>query len=250
MAKNNPKYDKAEFLDSIKLEKFDINQYYGVETDKNQLYFHFTVSGYGIKGDMDWWRKDKRKVAACMIIDYDGVPHQLFSTRFWAHHLGVSENIFKKYLDEKDITKDNKGRIINNLFLNQNSIGIELDTWGPLMEADKKYYPVRWNKELEKYVPNFRIKPINKSQVLFLPQPYRGFRTFEKFSDEQIEKARQICYYCNEKYGIPLKFNEKMFEVSKDALNGSPGIWSHSSVRPDKCDIMPQPEFIQMLKSL
>lgn len=253
MAKSKAKYDKAQFLDSIVLEKFDTNQYYGGESDvceKRQLYFHFTVSGFGTKGDIEWWRQDPRKVAVCIIVDYDGIPHQLFGMRFWAHHLGVPEQAFVKHLDEKDIVKDKKGRILNNLHLNRQSIGIELDTWGALMEVDGKYYPVRWNRDAGKYNADLRVKPIPKSNVLSLPNGYRGFKFFEKFSDKQIETARNICYYVNEKFGIPLTYNERMFDVTKEALLGTPGIWSHTSVRSDKSDIMPQPEFIQMLKSL
>jgi hypothetical protein len=253
MATKKAKYDKAAFLDSIVSEKFDTNQYYGSESDiceKRQLFFHFTVSGFGTKGDIEWWRQDKRKVAACIIVDYEGVPHQLYGMRFWAHHLGISEQVFVKYLDESELIKDKQGRILNNLHLNRHSIAIELDTWGALMETDGNYYPVRWNRDLNRFMPDIRIKPVPKKQVLTLAHPYRDFKFFERFSDAQIETSRQICYYCNEKYGIPLTFNERMFDVTKGALLGTPGIWSHTSVRPDKSDIMPQPEFIQMLKSL
>lgn len=250
MAAKNKNYDKGEFLDSIVLEKFDTNQYYPEETPKKQLYFHFTVSGYGSKGDIDWWRKDPRKVAAHIIVDYDGVPHQLYGMRFWAHHLGISDKVFLKNLPKDKIIRNGKNQIVNNSMLNKHSIAIELDTWGPLLESDKKFYPVRFNRNDGKWHPDYRIKPIHNKNVLELVQPYRGFKFFEKFSPAQIDKAREICYYVNEKYGIPLDYHENMFEVSAEALLGEPGIWSHTSVRPDKFDIMPQPEFIKMLKEL
>jgi hypothetical protein len=41
-----------------------------------------------------------------------------------------------------------------------------------------------------------------------------------------------------------------MFDVSKEALSGESGIWSHTSFRSDKSDIHPQGELIKMLKSL
>ena len=40
------------------------------------------------------------------------------------------------------------------------------------------------------------------------------------------------------------------FEANPLTLNGYPGIWSHTSIRNDKSDISPQPNMIQMLKSL
>ena len=41
-----------------------------------------------------------------------------------------------------------------------------------------------------------------------------------------------------------------MWEVSAEALKGKQGVWSHTSFRFDKSDIHPQPEIIEMLKSL
>ena len=41
-----------------------------------------------------------------------------------------------------------------------------------------------------------------------------------------------------------------MWDVSKNALTGKPGVWSHTSYRFDKSDIHPQQEVIDMLKSL
>lgn len=40
------------------------------------------------------------------------------------------------------------------------------------------------------------------------------------------------------------------FEFNPLTLTGYPGIWSHTNIRPDKGDISPQPNLIQMLKSL
>ena len=41
-----------------------------------------------------------------------------------------------------------------------------------------------------------------------------------------------------------------MWDVSKDALLGTPGIYTHNSYRRDKTDISPQPNMINMLRSL
>jgi len=243
-------YNKGELLDSILLEKFEAAQYYAEESTKKQVYLHFTVSGFGVKGDVEWWRKDPKKVATHFIVDYDGVIHQLFSTRFWAHHLGIKDDFFRKILGEQFLIISPKGNTLNNHILNKESIAIEIDTWGPLMESKGKFYPIKWDMTEKKYVPNTNIQPIKDSNVLVLDTPYRGFKHYEKFSEAQIHSVEMMLYYFNEKYGIPLTYNEDMFDVSKKALTGEPGIWSHSSVRADKFDIMPQPEIIAMLKSL
>ncbi len=41
-----------------------------------------------------------------------------------------------------------------------------------------------------------------------------------------------------------------MFETNKQALNGYHGVFTHVSYREDKSDCHPQPELIQMLKSI
>ena len=38
------------------------------------------------------------------------------------------------------------------------------------------------------------------------------------------------------------------YNKSDEAKSGTPGVWSHTSFRPDKSDVHPQPELIQMLK--
>ena len=40
------------------------------------------------------------------------------------------------------------------------------------------------------------------------------------------------------------------FELNTDALKGTAGIWSHTSVRKDKSDMHPQMEVTAMLKTL
>jgi hypothetical protein len=201
-------------------------------------------------GDIDRGRKDPKKVATHFIVDYDGVIHQLFSTRFWCHHLGVKDDFFRKILGEEHLIISPKNNILNNHILNKESIGIEIDSWGPLLENNGKLYPIKWDLDLRRYMPNTNIKPISQDHILKLDKPYRGYTYFEKFSKAQIKSVEMMLFYFNEKYGIPLTYNSDMFEVSKKALLGTPGIWSHSSVRADKYDIMPQPEMIAMLKSL
>ena len=41
-----------------------------------------------------------------------------------------------------------------------------------------------------------------------------------------------------------------MFHVSMSALKGVSGIYGHCSFRPDKTDIHPQPDMIEMLEKI
>ena len=73
---------------------------------------------------------------------------------------------------------------------------------------------------------------------------------YQKYTAAQIEKTRQVLVFFNEKYNIPLDYNEDIWDVTERALKGEPGIFTHNSVRIDKTDVHPQPELIKMLESL
>ena len=60
------------------------------------------------------------------------------------------------------------------------------------------------------------------------------------------ELVRELCA----RHDIPTAYNPDMWELSKRALTGTPGIFAHCSYRTDKSDIHPQPEMLTMLKSL
>lgn len=239
---NNIEKEELEKLDLNKIisVNFPHDRYYRNITKKNKIVLHHTVSGRGVKGDINWWKTDRRRIATALIIDWKGDKYQLFSSKYWAHHLGVSNSIFYDYG-------------INNMTnkkLNQSSIGIEIDAWGGLVRSNRNWYPAKWDKDLSKYIANKSLKPIDSNNVAIFPDGYRGFYGFEKYTDEQIESVRKLLIYWNEVYKIPLDYNDDMWDVSKNALNGKSGIWSHTSFRPDKSDCYPDERLIEMLKSL
>jgi N-acetyl-anhydromuramyl-L-alanine amidase AmpD len=218
---------KLNLNDIISVD-FPDNQYFKEQTDKKQIIIHHTVSGQGVDGDISWWRSTADRVGTAIIIGWDGKIYQCFSTKYWAHHIGLNAS--------------------NNKELNMASIGVEIDAWGGLIRTNRLWYPAKWDENLKQYVANTAIKPIQNVQVY--EQGYRGFYGFEKYTDAQIEATRQLLVFWGEKYKIPLTYNAMMFDVSQEALSGKSGIWSHTSFRSDKSDIHPQPELIQMLKSL
>lgn len=185
---------------------------------KKQIYLHHTVSGSdSVEGDIAWWNENKDRVATAYIIRGDGAIFRVFEDKFWAHHLGL--------------------KLSQNTALNRGSIGIELDNAGQL-----KY-------DKGQYISSFgRIIPADKVQ--FYQKPFRGFNYFEKYSDAQIAALKELLLDLNKRYNIPLKYNEDMWDISQNALNGKTGVYSHVSVRKDKSDCHPQPELIEMLKTL
>ena len=164
-----------------------------------------------------------------MIIDSQGIPYQLYGSQFWGHHLGI--------------------RGSENYWRNRNSIGIELDAWGGLMKKDSKWHAAKWDKVKRQNLPNLNVT-IPSEKIQFYPDSFRGYYAFERYTEAQIEILRHLLLYWGAKYEIPLDYNKDMWGISQKALQGEPGIWSHTSFRLDKSDAHPQPELIMMLKGL
>ena len=216
-------------LSKIKAVDFPEDQYYPIETKKNQICLHHTVSGPGINGDVNTWLGDTAHVGTTFIIDREGVAYQLFSSKYWIHHLGVTKDILTQY-GFADLQS-------RNVMLNQGSIGFELDNWGFLTKgADGKFRAAYGN--------------VVDVPVQEYPNLFRGQRYYEKYTDAQLQTTGELLLYFHNKFGIPMDYNESMWDMSKDALSGKPGIWAHVSYRPDKSDLHPQKEVIDMLKIL
>jgi N-acetyl-anhydromuramyl-L-alanine amidase AmpD len=206
--------------------KLTDNQYYKTEQPKKIIVLHHTVSGKGVAGDVNWWNNTPDRIATSFIVEREKGVYQVFDEKYWAHHLGITASTLKQY-----------GSSVSNQRLNQLSIGIEIDSWGGLTKGgDGNWYAGKIC--------------IEKSNVQEYPKGFRGFYAFEKYTKKQIADVKQLLLYLNKKYEIPLKYNPEMWEVSRKALVGTHGVFSHVSYRPDKSDCHPQPELIEMLKSL
>lgn len=224
-----PKLD----LSKINFVGMDDNEYIRVQTDKKQIYLHHTAGRSSGVRCINHWNNDKRgRVATCVVISgkdaqlsKDGEICQAFSSRYWAYHLGVKSEIFKAYG-------------VPYQLLDKISIGVEICNWGYLYEKDGKYY---------NYV-NIEV-PID--EVTILDKPYKGKTFWHKYTNAQIESVRQLLVFWRERYNIDITYNEcDMWEISKRALRGSNGLFTHNSVRPTKMDIYPCPRLIKMLKEL
>lgn len=223
--------DKS-FLNDIVSVDFPDSQYYRVKHPKKQVVIHHTASGKGVNGDFTSWLSNPQRIATCLIIDREGVIHQCYSSSFWGHHLGVKQSFLKAY--------DFADWYNRNTKLNQESIAVELDAWGGLEYREGKFYA--W--------PNNFEQEVEPNAICLYESGYRGYLAYERYTDKQIETLRNLLLLWNERYSIPLDYKEDMWDVSRDALSGEPGVWSHVSYRNDKSDCHPQPELINMLKNL
>ena len=212
-------------LNKIQRIKFSDNQFVKEETDKKQIVLHHTVSGDNIQAIANYWNQNKVRVATCIIISRDGTPYQLFSSKYWAYHLGVKKQKFT-----------NRG--LEYVPLDKHSIGIEIANWGGLIKKDGKFY-------------NCYAGEVDKSSVYTFDNGFRQFKYYEKYTPAQIQTVKELCEYWHIRYNIPLQYSEQdMWNVSDKALSMYSGIFSHTSYRKDKTDICPQPLITSMLRGL
>lgn len=222
--------DLPQMLKSkTKIIKFPSNQYYKEVHDKNQIVLHHTVSdGSVAKGDIQTWLNTTSRVATSIIITENGIIHQCFDPKYWAHALGLKRSYLK--------TKGFKDYLYRNKKLNQAAIQIEIDSLGPV---NSKGHSVHYGRALR------------ADDIQTYDKPYRGYKYYEKYTDSALETTYYLLKNLSEVYEIdPCYKGEEMWNVSQRALSGENGIWTHTSYRDDKSDCHPQPELIQILDSL
>ena len=213
---------------NLKQIDFPITQYLREEHPKKQIYLHHTAGRSNGENTFKWWASNPERVATCVCISglgaVDGQIVQGYSSKYWAYHLGIKRSVFDAY-----------GVPYTNL--DKYSIGIEICNWGQLSFTGGKFY-------------NYVGGEVPEKEVIKLDVPYKRHIYFHNYTDAQIESVRQLLVLWNQRYGIPLKYNEDIWTVTQRALRGEAGVFTHNSVRADKVDIYPHPKMIQMLKSL
>lgn len=208
----------------MNIKQVDFTNYKNEVTTKIQIYLHHTAGGPNAENVFKYWQSDATPVATCVVIARDGQIVQGFPSEKWAYHLGLTNQIFA----------NNKIPYRN---LDKNSIGIEICAWGGLTKNGSKYY-------------NYVNGEVPQSEVSELTTEFKGYKYYHKYTDEQINSIKMLLLLWHDKYNIPIVYNESMWAICKDALQGKPGLYTHVSVRNDKSDTFPQKELIAMLKSL
>ena len=229
----------AELLNKITLSPLTTDQYVNESADKYQIYLHHTAGSpnpYAVIHN--WWQRTPARIATAFVIGgfpefstatwKDGDIIQAFNSSKWAWHLGLAT----KHLAKGGSTKK------SNTYLHKHSIGIELCNWGWLTQT---------NRGFETYVKSV----VPDSQVEELAIPYRGYKYYHKYTDAQLDSVNSLLLFLCNKWKIPTQLQSSdIFSISPAALQGVPGIWTHTSVRPDKTDCYPSPRLISLLESL
>lgn len=211
-------------ISKIKQVRLKESQYFAEESAKTQIYLHHTAGNGNAEAVSRYWNGTSDRVATAFVVGQDGLIVQCFSSKHWAWHLGISKAEFK-----------GQGAKYKNL--DKASVGIEVCNWGYLKEKDGKFY-------------NYVNARVPESMVTTLDEPFKGYKHWYKYTDAQIESTRQLLVYLCDTYNIPREYRAQIFSLDKEAFKGTPGIYTHNSVRKDKSDIYPCPRMIQMLENL
>lgn len=222
-------------LDIKKIKQVSLpkDEYFQEEYKKTQIVLHHTAGNSSAVNVANEWANDSRgKIATCVVISGKGAKNstdgeiiQCYSSKHWAYHLGIKGDVFKAYG-------------VPHQIIDKISIGIEICNWGQLEKRGDKFY-----NYVDKVVPNDEVTTLN--------EPYKGHIYFHKYTDAQIQSVKDLLEYWSTNYGISLKYDwNQLFTVTKKALKGDNGLYTHNSYRKDKIDIYPCPRMLEMLKTL
>ena len=209
-----------------------IGEYKSGPTNKEYLFLHHTAGWHNPYKTIDHWARDSRGAVATEFVlggpsvkgdddSYDGTLLQAFPEGGYGWHLGKN----------------------GSQHMHTHSVGIEVNNFGYVV-GGKTYAGTK----------------VHESQIVTLPEAFRGHKTWHRYSDTQIEVLRKWMLWIAERdnidirEGLPKWVKErgaKAFEFNEDAYYGKvKGTLTHTNTRKDKVDMFPQPELLDMLVSL
>lgn len=199
---------------------------------KEYVFLHHTAGWHNPYKCIDQWGTDTRGTIATEFVlggpsikgndsKYDGELLQAFPEGGYGWHLGAN----------------------GSQYMHEHSVGIEVCNFGYIVNG-KTYANVE----------------ADKSQIVKLAKPFRGFSEWHRYSDNQIKVLKSWILFIAERdnidvrEGLPKWIKAKgvaAFEFNEDAYNGKvKGLLTHVNTRKDKTDMFPQQELIDMLLSL
>ena len=201
-------------------------------TNKEYLFLHHTAGWHNPYNTIDAWARDTRgKVATEFVLGgpsvkgnddkYDGELVQCMPNGAYGWHLGKC----------------------GSQHMHTHSVGIEVCNFGYVKDGK-----------------TYAGTSVADSQIVTLPESFRGHKTWHRYSDKQIEVLRNWILHIAERDNIDVRaglvdeikrYGVKGFEFNENAYYGRvKGMWTHTNTRKDKVDMFPQPELLDMLLSL
>ena len=195
-------------------------------------FLHHTAGWHNPYKCIDSWGRDSRgRIATEFVLGggsvkgnddtYDGEMVQAFPEGGYGWHLGKN----------------------GSQYMHKHSVAIEICNFG--------------------YVKNGKTyagTTVAESQKVELPQAFRGYKTWHRYSDKQIEATRKWILFIAERDNIDVRDGlqkwikdegVKAFDWKEDAYYGKvKGLLTHTNTRKDKTDLFPQPELMDMILSL
>ena len=232
-------------------------------------------------------KKKKRRIAAAFVIggksikdgnrDWDGKIVRAFNEEYWAFHLGIKRKKYNVKLDPKSIAIE----ICNYGYLYKGKDGNFYNFVNELVPKEDVYElkePFRGYRYWHKYT-DAQLESLRKL-ILYLSDKFEinvkyGINEILNRERKEIPKnilndTKKLQQWLNENnylgsnlkklvvdgiFGINTKgaydkATKQPFDLQDSALKGQPGLWTHANVRSDKFDCHPQPELLDMIKSL
>lgn len=207
-------------------------EYKAGPTKKEYAFLHHTAGWHNPYACIDEWGRDTCGTIATEFVlggpsvkgndtKYDGVMVQAFPQGGYGWHLGKN----------------------GSQHMHTHSVGIEVCNFGYVVNG-KTYAGTR----------------VDDSQIVTLDKPFRGHKTWHRYSDDQIEELRKWILWIGERdsidirKGLPAWIKQRgadAFEFNEDAYYGRvKGLLTHTNTRKDKTDMFPQQELMDMLVSL
>ena len=227
-------YNKLySILLKVELTNFE-GYYFKVAHPKKQIIWHHSAGHDNSRGMFDWWKNDKvTHVATSIGISDDGTVLKGFDESFWAASIGCKADVFSS---NGVPFKYRNNVIANNVMLDEAAVAVEVCNWGSLTFKDGKYYS--WANTV---IPAEKVIELN----------YKGIKFYEAYTDAEIKALKYWTLLNALRFQIPVDYSyDEYFKVSKKALSGEKGVFTHNSYRSDKTDVSPQPKLIKMAESM
>jgi peptidoglycan hydrolase-like protein with peptidoglycan-binding domain len=239
----------------IKKQFLPKGEYLVGPTKKDWVFLHHTAGWENPYNTISAWGRDNRGTIATEFVlggpkitdgnnTFDGELVHAFPAGGYGWHLGTGNNV-----------------------MHRNSVGIEVCNFGYLTLGG--YW--KWNSTTNKnewvklkvnrlytYVGT-ELDP-ESAQVSTIAKEFRGYRTWHRYSDNQIQVLKHWILFIANRDGIDIRkgLPALIHRRGADAFDffdptyveANKGLWSHTNVRKDKVDMFPQPELIDMLLSL
>lgn len=259
-------------------------EYVKIPSKKDKIYLHHTAGSHRPDWTIHGWNSDKLgRVATAYVIGgrdlkdkdnkFDGKIYEAFEDKYYAYSLGISPNTMEK--DVVGIEICNYGQLsksntdgkyytyVNTVVPKEMVYELDFDFKG------YRYFHKYTDKQLEatrKLIldiadrHNIDVKQgmyeiLNSNQYSLNPNmstlELQQWLNEHNFKDHNFKALTEDGIMGNSTLSAKNKAESNAFDYQLAAHLGQPGIWTHVNVRKQgKLDCHPQPELIQMLKSL